>query len=292
MTKSEVIELFFSGVSMSTENQIYIDLETTGLDKHKCQIVQVGMATDTKEFSKKCRLNDDTMAQLEKELDSGVVLDTSSMHWVLAFNSYDTKFISFSNTINAHGRPYNVPNRMTKEAFNDFKQAQYPLPCEKSLLRKAKRFMAEAMEVKESVVVGHNIVRYDLPFFASRYEAYDMPSFSYGKVVDTMWLSRLHLLPAIELLAEIGNESSLRLSEKLKTPKGLSSKLQDLALAFGVEEGLAHDALGDVKTNRAVYTKVVAFMDENRTDIINLGVKVREASDKAHAKYAKRNYKY
>lgn len=121
------------------------------------------------------------------------------------------------------------------------------------------------------IYIGHNIWGFDEKVRKGEFERTGLPK-EYLKCFDTLWLSR-HLFKGI---------------------KGVSHKLQDLRVRFGIPENEAHRALGDVIVNAQVFNKFTEGVNKDKLikammlphPILNVGNLIRAEGSFKAAEYA------
>ncbi len=262
---------------LSFKKLAVLDIETTGFSPAHSQVTQVGMMAvghNRPRMSTKCRLTTDTLRKLELEASYPVVggLKRGSTHWVLRYNSYHPMFRRYGEFLIggpcAHKLAIMTPTGLQ---FAD-QGSEIPLvPADMRILSKGPLNLPEERNLLTGLfsqlqtlppgtsMLGQNIMGFDIPFLEARAALYGINAWFHPKVVDTMWISRVLLIPTLEVLAPDDNLSSKILS-KLTQPSGkVSSSLQDLVVALGATGGAAHDAMGDCLTTVNVLKKMQEY---------------------------------
>lgn len=265
---------------LSNKTFALFDLETTGFyGDEKDQLTQIGSLCvngNTLEqvgeaFNSKARLNEFHLNRFRQEMaKEGDDPGYQSIHWILALNNYHPLNTFTDVTLKAElnneddsvfYKDYQMARKLSKNELESFISDQQHLPTEEQMLAD---FEGWCLIHKVNFGMGHNAEQFDKKFLNDRLAAHGRKPWKIP-VIDTMWLVRLLLNPAILALRDSGDQDGKYLAVKLatkKNPEKLSSRLQDLRDVMGVEGGLAHDAVGDVRTNLQVLKWVIRFLKE------------------------------
>jgi len=286
------------------------DLETTGFyAEQNDQVTQIAAAVVDGDslsilgepLNLKAALNAFHMERLKDEVFlEGIQPGYQSVHWILALNGYHplTRYTGETAIVELPREDettfpfeYNVPQKLTKEEYFQVVRDIESLPSERKVLEQAMEWVRNS---KATMAAGHNANNFDKPFLNFRLEeVYGMDPLTLG-VLDTLWLARLTLIPAIYALEDIGDQDSRYIANALakkKNPENLSSKLQDLRYALRIVGGLAHDAFGDITTNLAVLVAIMEFLKKKK-DILAGLEKFEEYRRQAFVKHRDRGFKY
>lgn len=281
-------------------NYILFDLETTGFNpKHTettedgvvierlgdqiTQIAAAAIAGDSlnvvgKTFNQRSQLTPEHLKLLIAETKRATAPGYQSLHWVLAFNHYHPLLqLTEEKAVTKLSRDdgtqfdfeYNVAGKLSDKGLLAFLKDQKNLPTQKDMLRKYMGWVVK--QGKIAAAIGHNVHTFDKPFLNYILEdIYGLDKWGIG-VIDTMWIARLLLVPAIYTLEDQGIEEAIILRMRLEKRRGshnISSKLQDLRRVFKIDGGLAHDALGDTLSNVGVLKAIAAFLLKYREELL------------------------
>lgn len=288
---------------------VLFDLETTGFHAHENdQVTQIGAAIVdgstleivSEPYDKKIKLNDFHYDRLLGEVNHKTPPGYQSAHWILALNGYHplTRFSGEKGMTklarddgSVFDFEYDKVVRLSKEELAQVQKEQGELHSERVELG---NFTSWVGGHGVTMALGHNANNFDKPFLNFRLEeVYGMDPMALG-VIDTMWLARLLLIPAIYTLEEKGVDQAKYLSvhlAKKRNTQNLSSKLQDLRSAFRIEGGLAHDAFGDITTNLAVLKSMSSFLLEHK-DLLESDDKFQTNKNLVFHKHKEREFKY
>jgi DNA polymerase III alpha subunit (gram-positive type) len=251
------------------------------------------------EFYRRIRLTDragkfpNNVLRLNEEVASHREQGTDSIHWVLTYNKHHPLF-RFQDEIlkddldagkitqeeytrllpatqgtmqngtwpdgNPRMKKFSLPRVLTRDQLEEFLDDDADNGVEEEVALSDFYLWMEEQGVTKAA--GHNAHIFDKKFITKRAGMYDLMGF-WIPVTDTMWISRLIFLPALRAMAESGDAEATFIITKLNVWKNidrLSSSLQDLREAFGVEGGEAHNAQGDVRTNILVLKAMVEKM--------------------------------
>ena len=262
---------------LSLKHLVALDIETTGFSPTQAQVTQVGMMAvghNRPRMSTKCRLTEETLQKLRVESSSKVLscLKRGSTHWVLRYNNYHPMFRRYGELLLggpcAHKLAVMTPKglQFAEQGSeipllpNDMRllsDGLLNLPEEKNLLTGL--FSQLQTMPPGTGILGQNIILFDIPFLEGRAGHYGMNSWFHPRVVDTMWISRVLLIPALEILAPDDAKSSSILRKLTLASGKVSSSLQDLVVALVATGGTAHDALGDCQTTVSVLKKMQEY---------------------------------
>lgn len=260
--------------TVDTSKMVALDLETAGLTPEASQITQAGMVdalTKRVLVSNRCQLTLETLGSLRKEAESSNLLGRGSTHWVLRYNNYHSIFKSYESYLLDPNNPAPVVTQkegklqvmppdserpLSPRDFRELLLSTENLLTEEALLLKISSRMQEA-PIGFSLV-GQNILLFDLPFIMCRAAKYGITPWVPSSCVDTMWVSRILIIPALRTLC-LEDPLSDRILGTLGGYNRPSSSLQSLRKAFGCDGGVAHDAVGDCHTNVSVALALIAY---------------------------------
>ncbi len=275
----KIVKSFEANIDLLPE--VYNQLEGESIESHEQKLSELGL--------------EHYKGQLSPHVDSA--------HWLLAYNNHhplnqwekgedgslveeqmhDSSGPLFASRKNPDGttmigedgkpipdetkpRMYRVPKRLSKEQIEAIKKdaTSSGMPTEEKAL---KEFHSWLSETPNGIVCGHNAMAFDWTFVNQRFELYGLPKIAGKKFYDTMWVSRLIFIPALETLVEIQEEFDIdgdtpeKILSILKGSKSKpSSALQSLKTALKLPGGLAHTAIGDVETTIQLFKKMHGFI--------------------------------
>lgn len=260
--------------SLDTSKLIALDIETTGLNPDAAQVTQIASIAPVlgSSYSAKAGLTETTMDHLARERNLPMdKLGAGTMHWVLAYNSYhplnewlykacglcpsDLPSVKRPLAVLSNSAcgisylPVNTPVKLDSPSFQQLKVFSDSRMSESRMLEGFSSWLSMQSRDRGIRLLGQNIIAFDMPFLSRRMSINGVVSEYEIDQVDTMWISRILVIPALRVLSSIGHSESSTILSKLKRGTGrYSSSLQDLKTAFVVEGGKAHDAAGDCQT--------------------------------------------
>ena len=228
-------------------------------------------------------------------------LSKGSLHWVLRYNHYkDGLFSTYgersggilqggfvrvekSTTVSTTiGRQDQSATHTTLDVWTVPADSEVPLDDKgmECLLAYSARLPSEAAVLCATYdrlhpeglryIIGQHVIDFDCTFLQARWQ--HVPAKERAnrsrilvpegvKCIDTMWITRVLLLPALSVLGNRGmlSEADAVVYSHLlsKGRRGrASSHLQDLRTAFSIVGGTAHDAAGDCATNISVLESI------------------------------------
>jgi hypothetical protein len=259
---------------LNLPNLVSFDIETTGLPGASgVQLTQAGMVLgdykNTVLLSSRCHLNDSTMSTLRLEaMTAPGTLKKGSRHWVLRYNGYSPVFKSYQDYLQSWGCPHKLASLHEGRLVFVDGSAERPLgpshmllleeemhmyPDEARLLSTIHDCMAEHLPGR--ALLGQNILDFDIPFVNARAEALGMAGIDAAEVVDTVWISRIIIIPALQVLSDVDPLSGKLLYALTDFRGKVSSHLQDMRKVFAVMGGQAHEAVGDCITTLGLVSK-------------------------------------
>jgi DNA polymerase III epsilon subunit-like protein len=314
---------------------VIMDLETTGFNgSGGDQITQIaaGLVDGTTlemvgdPFYVRAGLIPQKVDQLTKEVLGSEDPGYQSLHWVLALNhhhhltqdesdhlknlfekgkiaqeEYASRLTSSFREVNLgpdyKGRDkivkYKQPHKLSVEELSEV--LHHDSTMRKSEEDSIMDFLKLVEDTGTFRFIGHNADGFDKKFFLDRCSYYGIAP-TKMTVTDTMWLSRLLFIPAIQVLADNGDTESIKVRDTLNVFNNLSklsSKLQDLRNAFGIPEEDAHTALGDIKVNLKVLVWIQQYLKKHNELLLgSLNSKFEMLKVEAFASYQKNDFRY
>ena len=267
---------------LSTMDLVALDIETTGLQPASAQITQIAATTVEDHsgfYSRKAGLTEETIGKLQTEYAKHQqYVGFGSTHWVLTYNGYHEAFKwlcpqdaalpgvkrPLAITGAEGGIAYvqsNTPAKLSISGLQEITKFSSQLASEADVLEGIRVWLdAEHSKCPGLMLLGQNIIAFDLPFIGKRSSLCGITALPVLPVVDTMWISRIIFIPLLRALAADKDELSTQMLLKLSDGKGgFKSGLQDLRKALGVKGGTAHDALGDCTTTFDVLLAMKAY---------------------------------
>lgn len=270
--------------NLSDKKLVALDLETTGLSPVTAQITQAGavhgdITDNLGYFGKTASLSDESFSCLAAESRAAAYHRSAPMHWVLGYNSYHEVFSKLQYrmpgilpnvskpcaVMGTSGVTFvsgDTPYLLNAAELEEVRQRCSFLLPEDQVIRMLQQWVAQVPA--GSMLVGQNILAFDLPFLYERARC-SGGSFEHtytpATIVDTMWVSRVLAIPALRALG-VDDKVYGHVLRALHNGKGgYKSSLQDLRKAFGVTGGAAHSATGDCVTTLAVLRAMVALAE-------------------------------
>ena len=314
---------------------IIFDLETTGFKGSEGdQITQIAAGLvdgNTLEmvgdpFYVRAGLIPQKVEQLTKEVLGSEDPGYQSLHWVLALNhhhpltqdesnhlknllekgkigqeEYTARVASSHKEVNLgpdfKGRDkivkYNQPHKLSVEELSEV--MHHDTTVRKSEEESLVDFINLIEDASTFRFIGHNADGFDKKFFQDRCYVYGIAPVRMT-VTDTMWLSRLLFIPALQVLAAHGDLESIQVRDSLNVFNNLSklsSKLQDLRNAFCIPEEDAHTALGDISVNLKVLVWIQQYLKKHNELLQGLlKDKFEMLKVEAFASYQKNDFRY
>jgi len=218
---------------LSGSDIVFFDVETTGLDQHEKQIIEIAAIRvdgstlrEKDKLHKKIKLTQKTLKQIQEQKENPSTLKKGEwgVEKVLEYTRYNK---------------LNLPEEEEIKVLEEFKEF-----CEKS----------------NAYLVAHN-AKFDLKMIGTR-----IGKIKNLKVYDTMMFARFFFIPSLTALSKAGDEEATDLLEKMKTSKGkVSSGLVYLGKGLGIDVSQAHSALADVQTTIKVFKGIVDHF-ENKAE--------------------------
>ena len=283
------------GSLLVEDSVVCLDLETFGLVPEEGIILQIGghhMRYSTFEnmgsFAEYVRLTPELMDRLECEVLSDCEPGHESVHWMLMYGHYLGSFIKSSGRKKTviRERPdgvshfkytYEVPVKMEPQDLPEFKKKVGDLRTEGDILQDFFYNFLDKSETK--IIVGHNIYDFDRVFLNKRCTLLGMDrtlgdNYHY---VDTMWVCRFNIVPALLYLKDLHNELGTSVLLRLSKDGRISSSQDDLRKIFcpsvgGVSHSAEVDAEVSLHLLKGFQGFYVHFADilNGSTDYLNL----------------------
>lgn len=268
------------------------------------QVAIVPTAADAACMNEKAGLTEDVVSglQVESTKEPGSV-SKGSLHWVLRYNHYfdglletygsrsgtsPSGYVRVEKTVTTCvtvGAPCNRSTESSSTVWRVPADSEIPLDSSsmERLLEHSRGLPSEAAVLCSTYdrlregglryIIGQNVIEFDCTFLQSRWLR--VPVDERGnrsrlilpdgvKCIDTMWIARVLMLPALTSLDKHGilSEEDVKVLRYLQSkgrPGRASSHLQDMRSAFSIRGGTAHDAAGDCRTNISVLRSIQAI---------------------------------
>ena len=162
------------------------------------------------------------------------------------------------------------PNQIIE--MTRYNEINAPIESERNTIEKFYEFIKQ---YNNPVIVAHN-AEFDIKYLMTRGKLYQL-EFPMVGVLDTLKISQFFFVPALETLkknpdVDIIVQKLIRL--KKNKSYHISSRLGDLATAFGIDAQNWHTANSDVEMMRLVLNEILEFLETHRTVDISINQEI------------------
>lgn len=152
------------------------------------------------------------------------------------------------------------PNQIIE--MTQYNKIKAPIESERNTIEKFYEFIKQ---YNNPVIVAHN-AEFDIKYLMTRGKLYQL-EFPMVGVLDTLKISQFFFVPALETLQKNPDvDIIVQKLIRLKNNKSyhISSRLGDLASAFGIDSKNWHTANSDVEMMRLVLNEILEFLEKHR----------------------------